>query len=172
VGSLAWDQPATAAFAAQGKALGPTPPRRTCPHSEGWLWPRGIPAGIDPKIHRRSGWCGPLNPSDVIFALADDTTLPVAPSRDRPIPRSNQPVTITADPARVSDHRVRPVDPRLAQEEDEAYRRSMKDTTDVPMILLPTCEHPLQVPTPVSVWLRPTTSRPRTSMCCRTLMGS
>jgi len=109
---------------------------------KGGSGPGGIPAGIDPKTGLPTGGAGgavgPLNPSDVIFALADDGTPDIArgaiPVTVQYIPPgSNQPVTITKwiRPGYLTN-RVRPVDPRLAQEEDEAYRRSMKDTTDVP----------------------------------------
>lgn len=104
--------------------------------------PGGIPAGIDPKTGLPTGGtggaAGPMNPSDVIFALADDGTPDIAhgaiPVTVQYIPPgSNQPVTITkwVRPGYLTN-RVRPVDPRLAMEEDEAYRRSMKDSPDVP----------------------------------------
>jgi len=103
-----------------------------------------IPPGIDPKtgLPVAAGGVipGGLNlPSDVVFALADDGTPDIAHGAI-PVqiqytpPGSSQPVTIVkwVRPGYLTQ-RVRPVDPRLAAEEDEAYRRSMKDTTDIPV---------------------------------------
>lgn len=106
--------------------------------------PTNIPPGIDPKtgLPVAGGVVvggTPGLPSDVIFALADDGTPDIAHGAI-PVqiqytpPGSSQPVTLVkwVRPGYLTG-RVRPVDPRLAMEEDEAFRRSMKDSTDIPV---------------------------------------
>jgi len=104
--------------------------------------PGAIPPGIDPKTGLPTAGTVPGGlalPPDVVFALADDGTPDIAHGAI-PVqiqytpPGSSQPVTIVkwVRPGYLTQ-RVRPVDPRLAMEEDEAYRRSMKDTTDIPV---------------------------------------
>lgn len=108
--------------------------------------PGSIPPGINPKTGLPEGVPGTLQvpgmagiPSDVVYALADDGTPDIA-NGAIPVqiqytpPGSTQPVTITKwiRPGYLTG-RVRPVDPRIALEEDDAYRRSMKDSTDIPV---------------------------------------
>ncbi len=113
------------------------------------LAPGTIPPGIDPKTGLPTGAIGATGagtvgsnvglPADFAYALADDGTPDIA-NGAIPIqisytpPGSSQPVNITkwVRPGYLTG-RVRPVDPRAAIEEDEAFRRAMKDTTDIPV---------------------------------------
>ena len=98
-----------------------------------------VPAGVDPKTGLPSDAVGHTGlPSDVAYALLDDGSpdiargaIPVTVQYDIPGSKEKMTKTIWVRPGYLTN-RSRPVDPTLLRDEDEAYRRSMKDSTDVP----------------------------------------
>lgn len=98
-----------------------------------------VPAGIDPKTGLPIGAVtGNAAQDDVVYALLDDGSpdlargaVPVTVQYDLPGTKEKGTKTIWVRPGYLTG-RGRPIDPAALKDEDDAYRRSLKDPTEVP----------------------------------------
>lgn len=98
-----------------------------------------VPAGIDPKTGLPLGAVASVGgQEDVVYALLEDGSpdlargaVPVTVQYDLPGTKEKGTKTIWVRPGYLSG-RSRPIDPAALKDEDDQYRRALKDPTEVP----------------------------------------